>query len=968
MWHRRKRVAEHQNSAVKTRDKSPRAYLSLVKKKPRLLFSTTAIVIAGIFFSLAASFAPINTADTQAQSYSTKASCEAAGLTWVASPPIPLRPYCESQQSASCEGLNAFSVACNPAAGNTVMNLSDQAKSWALLNAVTRCIRDGRNFDTQFEWSWSTNQDDWLAGNWWRDKQIMLAGPHEVSGSYLADGTNKESGLISCNNALKQGAVLWGFGSNYQAILCSFLSNRSEGGASCTGTSSDNFDRAYVTDRWQDFNKAIVKKVYGDKTPVIKKEHEYLFAREAFFIGCEARASTVNTVADRKYENVKTVNDDGTTTTKSYEGISRGSVRKVFTQDNLGNYGFWEKNCAEIAEILSGNADAYAQYRLDNPNEPPSGNTTTCQLPGVVDCAPGEGESSCGIDGIGWIICPVMGFLAGISDTAFGFLSDAFLATDIKFLNTDSDSPTYAAWNVMRSFANVAFVIAFLFIIFSQLTSVGVSNYGVKKLLPRLVIAAILVNISFFICQIAVDLSNILGYSLKQLFDGIGTQIQPNSPMSGDATGNGFGIAAIVAGVLVGGVTLIFAATGPVILAAVLALLMIVLILMARTALIVLLIVVSPLAFVAFLLPNTEDWFKKWYKLLFALLLLFPIIAVVFGASSLAAKVLFDAANGDAMQQVIAVGVAAVPLFIVPSLLKGALGATGQLGAKLSGLANKAGGRVGKKYGETSRLAAFNNARRRNAQIKRAQITGGSYRGRDPLGRLSSAASGAFNASGISGAAGTKLAQQSAALAGKLETEDIEAANAQIKQANISNVDLQKLADGGSVKGINGRDGAARAAAMMEQTRRGDFGGLQQSWNNMVSDSSNGSGDVRRRVAQAFSSFSDRPAFIGQGVLGQVARSENTIDATTGAVTKFSDNTLENLAANNGSKYSAQKIAATSNDELQYVIEQQINAGGIQGSLRTAANEALSNPDINGAISNNRVSIEDIATNPRSRP
>ena len=67
----------------------------------------------------------------------------------------------------------------------------------------------------------------------------------------------------------------------------------------------------------------------------------------------------------------------------------------------------------------------------------------------------------------------------------------------------------------MRDFANIIFIIGFLIIVFSQLTSFGVSNYGIKRLLPKIIIAAILVNVSFYICAIAVDLSNILGNSLR---------------------------------------------------------------------------------------------------------------------------------------------------------------------------------------------------------------------------------------------------------------------------------------------------------------------------------------------------------------------------------------------------------------------------------------------------------------------
>lgn len=307
-----------------------------------------------------------------------------------------------------------------------------------------------------------------------------------------------------------------------------------------------------------------------------------------------------------------------------------------------------------------------------------------------------EEASSCGIEGIGWIVCPVLGFLGTVTDTAFSFLAANFLETSASTLN---DSGVRSAWGAIRNIANVLFVIAFIVIIYSQLTGAGIGNYGVKKMLPRLIIAAVLVNLSLIVCQLAVDLSNLLGYSLKSLFDGGMLSINGDVSDQGDATGNGFGIAVLMVGLLAGGITLALSISMPVILAALLALILIVLILFARTALIIVLTIISPLAFVAFLLPNTEQWFKKWYKMYFALLMVFPVIGVVFGASSLAAGIINDAAVADEniMMQVVAVGVATIPLFLVPSLLKNSLSAAGAIGGKLAGLSSKANGRVGSK-------------------------------------------------------------------------------------------------------------------------------------------------------------------------------------------------------------------------------------------------------------------------------
>lgn len=300
-------------------------------------------------------------------------------------------------------------------------------------------------------------------------------------------------------------------------------------------------------------------------------------------------------------------------------------------------------------------------------------------------------SDTCNVGPMSWIICPAMTMLGTVTDNLFDTLANYFLSVDSS--TVQSGNATQGAWTVMRDFANVAFVIVFLIIIFSQLTSVGIGNYGVKKMLPRLIIAAILVNLSYLICQIAVDLSNILGFSLKQVFDSLTSTMKLKDGSLGGYQGNGFGVAGLVVLGVGAGIGALFALTVPVILAVVVALLVIIFILIARKALIIILIVIAPLAFVAFLLPNTEQWYKKWQKLFLSLLMLFPIISVVFGASKLASNILLQASS-DNITKIIAVAVATVPFFLVPSLLKSAMNETGALGAKLSAASSKASGRV----------------------------------------------------------------------------------------------------------------------------------------------------------------------------------------------------------------------------------------------------------------------------------
>ena len=224
--------------------------------------------------------------------------------------------------------------------------------------------------------------------------------------------------------------------------------------------------------------------------------------------------------------------------------------------------------------------------------------------------------SSCSVTGIGWIICPVSVWLAEGMDWLFGLLS-GMIEVQPSVLG-DPNNSMYVAWNVMRTIANVAFVIAFLIIIYSQLTGYGVSNYGIKKLTPRLIIAAILVNISFVISALAIDISNIAGHSLQQIFENIRQDIFhiTNDDINGFNTNAWGTLTAVVlaGGGLIAGVSYLSAGgyflLVPLLIGLGLTLLFVVLIFAARQAIIVILVIIAPLAFFANLLPNTEKWFE----------------------------------------------------------------------------------------------------------------------------------------------------------------------------------------------------------------------------------------------------------------------------------------------------------------------------------------------------------------------
>lgn len=326
--------------------------------------------------------------------------------------------------------------------------------------------------------------------------------------------------------------------------------------------------------------------------------------------------------------------------------------------------------------------DYGATSSLSNPHDTQS---ITVTPKGSDDTLGGEANSSCSVSGIGWIVCPVSVFLAESMDFIYTGIEN-FVVTPPLMMQTENNG-IYTAWNIARTIANLAFVIAFLIIIFSQLTSMGVSNYGLKKLTPRLVVAAVLVNVSFYISAIAIDISNVIGYSIADIF----TQIRESifaltddnfAAMNTNPWANITGVV-LAGGGVIGGVYYLVTA-GPFILVTLmvglaLTALFVLLILAARQAVIVLLVIVSPLAFVANLLPNTEKWFEKWRDLFMTMLIFFPAFAAVFGGAQLAGQIIIQNAGGNIITVILGLAVQVAPLVITPYLLKFSGGLIGKI-------------------------------------------------------------------------------------------------------------------------------------------------------------------------------------------------------------------------------------------------------------------------------------------------
>ena len=300
---------------------------------------------------------------------------------------------------------------------------------------------------------------------------------------------------------------------------------------------------------------------------------------------------------------------------------------------------------------------------------------------------------------IGWLVCPTTGKIAEAADWLYDKIEDILM---IEPVSTEDGSPIYEIWKYCLSLANIVFIIFLLVVIYSQITGMGVSNYGIKKALPKLIITAILVNLSFLICSLAVDLSNIIGNGLRGVFTAVQESVVASNAAGVTAenaiaakieyaksytvAAGGIGLAAIagVVAVETGAIWMLI----PVVLGAVVAVVTGLITIALRQAVVALLIMIAPLAIVAYILPNTEKWFKKWKDLLIKMLVFYPMFSLLFGASSLAGFAIAASAK-DGFGVLLGIAVQVFPLFFSWKLMQMSGTFLGAINAKISTLAAK---------------------------------------------------------------------------------------------------------------------------------------------------------------------------------------------------------------------------------------------------------------------------------------
>ena len=276
---------------------------------------------------------------------------------------------------------------------------------------------------------------------------------------------------------------------------------------------------------------------------------------------------------------------------------------------------------------------------------------------------------------LGYILCPVIETILDSIEWTEKNIVVPYLS--VSPLQSEDDQPLYELWKIVRNIANVALVVGFMYLVFTQTTSLNSDAYAVKRMAPRLILVTIGIQLSFFGAALIVDVFNLLGVGVGQITKGLllaygdGTIVNLNIKDASDAGMLlllGLGAKGMISAIGSGSLAL-----SPIIgffIAAFFIIIAVVVTLVLRQILIAALVIVSPIAIAAALLPNTEKVFQTWRSWLTKSLMMYPLIIGLFAMGKIFGMISSNVAGSgpqaDGVASIIGFMANIVPLVIIP--------------------------------------------------------------------------------------------------------------------------------------------------------------------------------------------------------------------------------------------------------------------------------------------------------------
>ncbi len=281
---------------------------------------------------------------------------------------------------------------------------------------------------------------------------------------------------------------------------------------------------------------------------------------------------------------------------------------------------------------------------------------------------------------LNWIVCPFIKAASSLIDYLDTTINNLLTINTDEIFNdsTEKGQAYHSAWGIFRTFALALIAISALVMVIAQAAGLEfLDAYTIKKVMPRLVAASILITVSWPLMEVLVRASNDIGQGVREVI------YSPFHNFTGQLTALNGGTKFVT--LLIGtGAILAFGwvALLSFLLTALLASLIAVVLLIFRQILIVFLVIIAPIAIACMILPNTQKGWKLWRDTFSGLLLVFIFISGFIAIGRVFSVV--AASDQSAIGQIIAIVAYFAPYFLIPLAFRLA----GGLVATVGGIVN----------------------------------------------------------------------------------------------------------------------------------------------------------------------------------------------------------------------------------------------------------------------------------------
>ncbi len=325
-----------------------------------------------------------------------------------------------------------------------------------------------------------------------------------------------------------------------------------------------------------------------------------------------------------------------------------------------------------------------------------------------------EAPDVCYIDSGGfplaWVFCPLLSAGNALANEMLNLFQDQLSFTVNQDLgNQDSQNRVKLAWSLVKNISSAGLVIIMLIMVFSQAVGSGLFDaYTIKKILPRLAIAAIVMQLSWALFGFVVNLVNDIGNGLAAfMFAPFGGS--DNLELGALLANAGISVveAAAINWVALIAVVGLAAAALPttlfLVFAAIVALFTALVTLVLRKIIIIMCLILAPLALLAWILPGTQRYWKLWADNFTKVLVMFPIIIAIVASGRIFAYVVGTQDNNKFLSLILVLVGFFGPLFLLPKAFKwggSAMAYAGNAASSFGGNVKKVSEKPIKEYGQ----------------------------------------------------------------------------------------------------------------------------------------------------------------------------------------------------------------------------------------------------------------------------